>query len=130
MVGMHPVGMKHFVRVTKFNAVLTAVENVVFLLLSKWDFTVLIGSLWGLLMTSAYFYLICVSVPRALNNTDANVARKHIQATYLERMLVIALGVIIAFKVSFIHSWAAVIPLLFTRISISILYYKNNGEEE
>lgn len=130
MVGMHPVGMKHFVKVTKFNAVLTAVENVVFLLLSKWDFTVLIGSLWGLLMTSLYFYLICVSVPRALNNEDPNVARKHIQATYIERMLIVVLGVVIAFKVPFIHSWAAVIPLLFTRISISILYYKNNGEEE
>lgn len=130
MVGMHPVGMKHFVKVTKFNAVLTAVENVVFLLLGKWDFTVLIGSLWGLLMTSLYFYLICVSVPRALNNEDPNVARKHIQATYIERMLVVILGVVIAFKVSFIHSWAAVIPLLFTRISISVLYYNNSGEEE
>lgn len=130
MVGMHPVGMKHFVKVTKFNVVLTAVENVVFLLLGKWDFTVLIGSLWGLLMTSLYFYLICVSVPRALNNEDPNVARKHIQATYIERMLVVILGVVIAFKVSFIHSWAAVIPLLFTRISISVLYYNNSGEEE
>lgn len=130
MVGIRPAGLKHFIRVTKCNAVLTAVENVVFLRMSKWDYTVLIGSLWGLLMTSLYFYLICVSVPRALQNQNPNVARKHIQATYIERMLVVVLGIIIAFKLPFIHSWAAVIPLLFTRISISILYYNHKEKEE
>ena len=54
-----PVALKQFKRVVKFNAIMTIIENIVFLVIGKWDFTVLFGSLWGLLLACFFFYKIC-----------------------------------------------------------------------
>jgi hypothetical protein len=41
-----------------------------------------------------------------------------------------AVGLIIAIKVPIFNMWAAMIPLLFTRISIAFLHINTDGEEE
>lgn len=127
---MSNVTKKHFKKVSMVNLALTAVENVVFLLLKKWDIAVLLGSLWGFAMTCIFFYLICISVPRALASEDPEVAQKYMRVTYIERMLILLVGVVLAFKLPFINGVAALIPLLFTRLSITLLHSKLESEEE
>ncbi len=114
---------KNFEKVTKFNILLTVIENIIFFLVKKWDYTVLTGSLWGLVMTSVFFYMICVSVPRALAMEDPDIAAKRIRASQLERLGVLAVGIFAAIKISWINWPAALIPLLFTRISIVLLNF-------
>ncbi|MDD6186886.1 MAG: hypothetical protein PUB11_02375 [Oscillospiraceae bacterium] len=119
---------KNFEKVTKSNAVLTVVENIVFLVLKHWDYTVLLGSLWGFLMTTAFFYMICVSVPRALAFDDPDLASKKLRTSKMERTAVLAIGIIVAMKFPHFYWPAAVIPLLFTRISISLLHLEREEE--
>ena len=113
---------ENFGKVSKVNIILTVIENVGFLIFGKWNFTVLLGSLWGLLMTTRFFYSICVSVPRALSTDDPDIATKRLRASQLERTEILAVGVFIALKVQFLYWPAALIPLLFTRISITLLH--------
>lgn len=128
MPHMDKDALKQFEKISKINIVLTAVENLVFFLFGKWDITVFIGSLWGLFLTSLFFYQICVSIPKALRMEDPDLASKHVRTTQIERLFILGLGIVAAMKLDFINPWAALIPLIFTRISIMIANFK--GEEE
>ena len=117
-----------FFKVSKINILLTVIENIGFAVFGYWDYTVLLGSLLGLLITTVFFYSICVSVPKALQYGDADLAQKSIKASRSVRTIVMAVGLFIAIKVPLFNMYAAMIPLLFTRISIALLNLK--GEEE
>ncbi len=119
-----PEILKQFKQVALINLRLTAVENVVFLLIGQWDLTVLAGSIWGWLITCRYFYMICVSVTKALGTGDPELAQKSIRASYMGRMAVIAVGLIVAFKLDFFNWIAAAVPLLFTRLSLTYINMK------
>lgn len=119
---------KNFEKVAKSNAVLTALENIGFLVFGRWSYTVLLGSLWGFLMTTIFFYMICVSVPRALALEDPDEASKRIRASRMERTAVLTIGIIAAIKFPYFYWPAALIPLLFTRISISLLHLEREEE--
>ena len=120
---------KNFEKVTKFNILLTLVENIVFLVIRHWDYTVLLGSLWGLAMTTIFFYMICVSVPRALSLDDPELAAKHMRTSQLERTAILAVGIFVAIKFPHFYWPASLVPLLFTRISISVLHLEREEEE-
>lgn len=119
---------KNFYTVSKINIILTVIENIGFLFFSHWDYTVLLGSLLGLGITTMFFYSICVSVPKALGFADPDMARKSIKASRTYRTIMMAVGMLVAIKLPVFNAFAAMIPLLFTRISIMILNFK--GEEE
>ena len=121
---------KNFYSVSKINIILTVIENIGFIFFSHWDYTVLLGSLLGLGITTMFFYSICVSVPKALSYGDAELAQKSIRASRSVRTIVMAVGLIIAIKAPIFNMWAAMIPLLFTRISIAFLHINTDGEEE
>lgn len=119
---------KNFEKVTKVNVILTIIENIVFFVIGRWNHTVLIGSLWGLALTCIFFYMICVSVPRALAMEDPDLAAKHMRTSQLERTRILGVGIFVAIKAPFIYWPAALIPLLFTRISISVLHLEREEE--
>ena len=125
---MRPEVAQQFEGISKINIVLTIIENVVFFVLGKWDYTVLIGSVWGLAMTSAFFYLITVSVPKAFRYEDVEMAQKAVKVSRLERMLVLGVGIVVALKFEAINAIAAIVPLLFTRISIGIYNLRRREE--
>lgn len=119
---------ENFYKVSKINIILTVIENIGFLVFGHWDFTVLLGSILGLGITTMFFYSICVSVPKALSYADPDMAQKSIKASRTYRTIMMAVGLLIAIKLPFFNAFAAMIPLLFTRISIMVINFK--GEEE
>lgn len=121
---------ENFFKVTKINIVLTIAENIAFAVLGYWSIKVLAGSVWGLALTTAFFYSICISVPKALAYGDPELAQKSIRASRTFRNIMLAVGVVIAMKVPVFDRWAAMIPLLFTRISISVLNFRREEETE
>ena len=56
---------ENFYKVSKINIILTVIENIGFLVFGHWDYTVLLGSLLGLGITTMFFYSICVSAKSA-----------------------------------------------------------------
>lgn len=121
---------ENFAKVSRINILLTVAENIAFLVLGYWDYKVLLGSLLGLLTTTLFFWSICVSVPKALSYGDPELAQKSIRASRQVRTAIMAVCMIVAFKVPVFNWIAALIPLLFTRISISFLNFAREEEAE
>ena len=119
-----------FLKVSKFNVVLTVILNIIFRVLGSWDYTVLLGSMVGLGITTFFYYSICVSVPKALGYGDPELAQKSIRASRSMRTVVMAVGLIVAIKLPWFNIWATIVPLLFTRISIGFIHIDTEGEEE
>ena len=115
-------------KTTIADARLTAAENLVFLVIGRWDVTVLLGSLLGLATCFAFFLSICLSVPKALRLGDEDMAKKYIASGRNIRMLIVIVGVVLALKVSVFNPVAAIIPILFfNRLSITILNLKGEN---
>ena len=88
------------------------------------------GSLWQFvrLPYSLFVFLIGISVQKAMEK-EPKQAQLYLQKTSMGRTLIMAVSVFVAIKVSFFNWVAAVIPLFFTRISISLIHLtKKKGE--
>lgn len=96
----------------------SAVMELVFLALRRWD----LGVLWGNLLGGGFavfnFFLLGMTVQKIAVETDEKRAKLKLQGSYSLRML-LTLGVIVlAIKLPFVTWPAAVIPLLFPRLTI------------
>lgn len=96
----------------------SAVMELVFVLLRSWDMGVLWGNLLGGGFAVLNFFLLGLTVQKIAGEQDEKRAKLKLQGSYSLRML-LTLGVIIlAVKVP-VFTWpAAVIPLLFPRLTI------------
>ena len=134
--------------------VLSALMVAVFLILRKFDYTVLLGALLGSGAAIGNFFLMALSVQKVASemsplpveeekteaegeeegdkplSPEAKNARKKMQLSYTLRMLMLAGIAVLAVLLPCFHSVAALLPLLFPRIVIFIigLIQKNQRE--
>ena len=96
----------------------SAVMELVFLLIGRWEVGVLWGNLLGGSFAIGNFFLLGLTVQTIANESDEKRAKLKLQGSYSLRML-LTLGVIVlAVKVPLFTWPAAVIPLLFPRLTI------------
>ena len=128
--------------------VLTALMVSVFLIIGQFQLSVLWGALFGAAMACFNFFLMALSVQKAAEQMNgvhlppeeeapdggeeaeekkdqplspqALRAKRNMQLSYAGRMALIAAYAIMVVSVSRIHPVAALLPLLFPRIVISI----------
>lgn len=122
----------------------------VFLIIGKFDFTVLLGAVLGCAAAIGNFFLMALSVQKATNSMphlpveeeaeeqdddkdrplspEAKKAGQQVQLFYGLRMIGLGLVAIAAVLIPAIHSVAFLVPLLFPRIVISILGILQNKE--
>lgn len=96
--------------------VLSALLQAVFLVLGRWDITVLAGNALSDGVAVLNFFLMGLTVQKALekDEKDAKTAMK-LSQTYRMLFLVVAVAV----GASLLNLWASIIPLFFPRIAIS-----------
>lgn len=110
-----------------YNFLLTVLENLIFLVLGYWDITVLAGSAYGWAISCLCFLLIGISVQKAMQK-DPKRAQAYMQTTYMGRMIFSAIAIVIAMKIPFFNWISAILPFVFTRISISLIGFIKKGE--
>ena len=98
--------------------VLSAVMNLVFLLIGKWDLTVLWGTLLGGGFAVLNFFLLGLTVQKMASQQSDKKGKLVLQLSYSLRMLATLLVVVLAIKLDCFSWVAAVIPLLFPRLTI------------
>lgn len=99
----------------------SAVMELVFVLLRRWDLTVLWGNLLGGGWAVLNFFLLGLTVQKMADEPDQKRAKLKQQGSYSGRML-LTLGIIILAVQAPVFSWpAAVIPLLFPRLTILVM---------
>lgn len=104
------------------NAVFFAVLLVLFFAFS-FDYTLLIGGVYGNIICVLNFFVLGKTAQIALRK-GAKAAQTYMNAMYCIRYLGLFLAMTIAALVPFINLFAAIIPLLFPKITITIRTFK------
>ncbi len=100
-------------------AVLSVLMQAVFLILRKWDYTVLLGNFLSAGVSLANFYFMGRSVQKALTMDEAD-ARKVMRASQSGRNLAIFVAAAVGVGVSYFNTIAVIVPLFFPRIAVML----------
>ncbi|MBQ8174054.1 MAG: hypothetical protein IJ009_01490 [Clostridia bacterium] len=109
--------------------ILSALMQVVFLVVGFWDYTVLLGNLWGAVIAAGNFYFLAMSVQRALGK-DEKEASDILRASRSRRTFLQFLLALIGALIPAFHILAMLIPLLFPRVAIALYPYINRKRGE
>ena len=101
------------------STILSLFIQSVFLLIGKWDYTVLLGNIYGLAAAVGNFFFMGYFVQLSLTK-EPDDAKKQIKLSHSVRLLAMFVLAIIAYVVPFLNIIAAVIPYLFPRIAIAL----------
>lgn len=97
--------------------ILSVLMEAVFLIIGKWDYTVLLGNVLGCATSIGNFFLMGLSVQKAVNS-DEEQAPGIMKFSQTFRMLMIFAVVAVAAILECFSLWTTVIPLFFPRIAI------------
>ncbi|MBO5775751.1 MAG: hypothetical protein J6V83_02570 [Clostridia bacterium] len=108
--------------------ILSAVMQSVFLIIHKWDYTVLLGNLLTGFAVTLNFFLMGLGVQKSLGKEEKE-AKKVIRISQIYRYLILIAFLIIGVVFSCFNNWTVFIPILFPRIAIAIrpLFNKKEG---
>ena len=96
---------------------LSMLMQAVFLILDRWNYTVLLGNLLGSGVMLINFFWLALSVQRALEK-DEKEAKNTMKLSRSYRYLLLLVAVVVGALAPCFDIWATVIPLLFTRIAL------------
>lgn len=112
----------------------TAAMIAVFAVVGKYQLSVLLGGIGGLVIATSNFFLMSFFANRAADKAEAqDVAggQKLIQLSYMGRMLGMFLALIVLAKSGFCHPLSLVLPLAFTRPILTIAeIFNKKGENK
>ena len=102
-----------------FTFIFSMLMQSVFLIIGKWDYTVLLGNLLGLAGAVGNFFIMGLTVQSALNKSEDD-AKKLMKLSQSLRMLMLFAFALIGHLVPCFNLIAVVIPLIFPRIGIAV----------
>ena len=142
---VQPAVRQETARIAAGTAVLTVIMVAVFLILGRFDWTVITGALLGYLAAVGNFFLMALTVQKAADemkptgapdpietdgdeaeekdvplSEDAKRGKQRIQLSYTLRMFGLAAIAILGVTLPCFHSVAVLLPMLFPRIVIAL----------
>ena len=117
MAGMNPTVRRELGWVTLWTLGLSAVMNLVFLLLGKWELRVLWGTLLGCAAAIGNFWLMCLTVVKAAAQEPAR-AKTTVSLSQTLRLLLQGGVLVLAFTAKVFNPLAALLPLLFPQAAV------------
>lgn len=109
---------KETVYIAVWVLILSVLLQAVFLLLGKWELSVLFGNLYGAAAAVLNFFLLGLGVQRAVAKADPEESKKTVRLSQSLRFLMLVLLIGAGVAMPWFHSVALVIPLLFPRIGL------------
>lgn len=107
--------------------VFSLLMQAVFLIIGKWNYTVLLGNLWGVFVALLNFFLMCLSVQKAVNGDEAD-AKKVMKSSHSLRSLMVFVMAVVGGVLPWIDTIAELIPLLFPRIAIALRSLRKDSQ--
>ena len=102
-----------------FCTALGIVMQIVFLAIGRWDYRVLLGNLLSLFVSVANFYIMGISVQKALG-MDSSQAGNVMRASQGLRYIGIFIFTMIGVLLPWFNTVAVIVPLFFPRIAVSL----------
>lgn len=101
-------------------AVMCIIMVIVFALIGKFDYTVLLGSLLGGGFAVLNFFMMAMAVQKSVHRDLPEEAKLVIQNSYTRRLLLLVAVAIIGIKLPYFHWVAVLVPMVFPRITIAV----------
>lgn len=112
--------------------VLSVIMESVFLIAGMWSYKVLIGNIFGAAAAVGNFLLMGITVQKAVTKDEKGAASLMKLSQTLRNMMLLVTAVL-AIVLPFINPVAAIIPLFFPRIAITLIPLRDrkliNGKE-
>lgn len=102
-----------------FSVVLSVLMQAVFLIIGKWNYTVLLGNIWGIIIAVGNFFVMGLFVQKAVNQSKED-AQKTVKASQSLRFAALFLLTVIGVLIPAFNSVSIVIPLIFPRVAIAL----------
>ena len=99
--------------------ILLVLMEALFLIIGKWDYTVLLGGLYGAAVAVGNFFLMGLTVQKCLT-LEPDEAKKRMKLSQQGRMLMLLVLCVIGGAVPFFNTIAVLIPQFFPRIGVTI----------
>lgn len=91
----------------------------VFLIIGKWDYTILLGNLLGFSASVGNFFLMGLSLQTSMTKEEKN-AKKFMKFSQTLRLFFVFIILLIASLLPVFNKIAVLIPLLFPRIAVTL----------
>ena len=118
-----PTVIKETSFIMMFSAIFSLLMQSVFLIVNKWDYTVLLGNLFGFAAISLNFLLMGITVQKAVLK-EPEEAKKFIRMSQSLRLFFMFIVALVGYLVPVFNTLAVIIPFLFPRIAIAIRTFK------
>jgi hypothetical protein len=119
MKKIDPVVLKETKYIFIWVLLLSALMQSVFLIIGKWDYTVLLGNLLSGSAAVLNFLLMGISIANALEK-EAEDAKKAMKLSQSYRFLFLIAVAALGVALPAFHSVAVILPLFFPRIAVGI----------
>ena len=97
---------------------LSVIMQSVFLVIGKWDYTVLLGNLLSSVASVLNFFLMGITIQKALQKEEKD-AKTSMKLSQTYRFFLLAVIVAVGVVAPCFNTWAVVIPVFFPRIAIA-----------
>ena len=99
--------------------ILLALMAAVFLIIGKWDFTVLLGGLYGAAIAVGNFFLMGLTVQKCLT-LEPDEAKKRMKLSQQGRLMLMLVLCMIGAALPCFNTVALLVPQFFPRIGVTI----------
>ena len=123
---------KETLYIAVFSVILSALMQAVFLVIGKWDYTVLLGNLLSLAVSVLNFFLMGVTVQNATAK-DEKQAANTMKLSQSFRMIMIFITALVGVLLNCFNTITVLVPLFFTRIAVMfrpVIDKKNNKNKD
>ncbi len=126
--------IRQFIRISIGVALLTALELGTYALLGRFSTDVLLGAVFGMVVSCANFLALTITVSRAADRAeegDPGKARAVVQGSSVIRLLAVLAVYIAVLKTTSLDPLASVLPLVFVQISIYLAeFFRREGKKK
>lgn len=119
MKKIDPIVCKETFYILYLTTILSVLMQSVFLIIGKWDYTVLLGNLLGIAAATGNFLLMGLAVQKALEKTPEE-AKTVMKLSQMGRMLMLFGVALVGYLVPVFHVIAVILPFLFPRVAIAL----------
>ena len=98
--------------------IFSALMQAVFLIIGKWDYTVLLGNLMSSVCSILNFLLLGLTLQKAMASEDEKYVKNLMRLSQALRLLLVLCVAVLGATIPCFNLWATLIPIFFVRIAI------------
>lgn len=121
MKRIDPTIKKETLYIAGWSLIFSMIMQAVFLLIHRWDYTVLLGNLLSYSVMTLNFFLMCLTIIKMVElQKQGQDAKQYMKVSKIYRFMMIIVVLVLGALLDCFNLWATIIPVIFPRIAIAL----------